>query len=197
MLPLLADWRPIAAALVVVVGACTLPNPEVRFPEITFGHVESIQLDVAGVEFVDRYAPPNAPPNVEHLFPVTPSAVARRWAADRLMAVGVTRLARVVLVNATVTETALQPSQGIKGLITTEQGERYDATIEVRIEIVDDRGAVEGQVRVVAERSRTVPENITLNQREQVWFELTEDVMRDLDSELQRTILRYLARYVR
>ncbi len=51
--------------------------------------------------------------------------------------------------------------------------------------------------RAVAERLRTVPENITLNQREQVWFELTEDVMRDLDAELQRTILRYLARFVR
>ena len=128
---------------------------------------------------------------------MTPAAVARRWAADRLVPLGVTRLARVVLVNAAVTESVLQPSKGLKGLMTTEQGERYVATIEVRVEIVDDRGTVEGEARAVAERSRTVPENITLNEREQVWFELTEDVMRDLDAELQRTILRYLARFVR
>ena len=154
-------------------------------------------LGRAEVEYVQAYAPPQTAPNVEHLFPVRLSTVARRWAGERIEATGVTRVARVTLVDAAVVETALVKKKGIEGAFTTDQSERYDGAVEMRIEIVDSRGAVEAQARAVANRSRTVPEDITLNERDQVWFEMTEAMMRDLDKELELTIRRHLARWVR
>ncbi len=191
-----AVLRCAAAVLLAALAACETPPP-VGYPEITFIHLPAIGLDVAEVEFVQEYLPPQAPPNVDHLFPVLPSAVARRWAADRVRAVGVSRRARIVLVNAAVTETPLEKTTGLTGVFTTDQAARYDATVEVRIEIIGGRGEALGHARAVARRSRTVPENITLNDRDKVWFDLTEALMRDLDKELELTIRRYLAKFVR
>jgi hypothetical protein len=184
-------------ALVVVLAACETTVPTQKFSDITFAHMPPIRLDVADIEYIQEYVPPQAPPNVEHLFPVQPAAVVRRWTADRLLATGVTRRLRVILVNAAVTENALETKGGVTGFLTNEQAVRYDETLEVRLEIVDDRGMQEGHARAVAQRSRTAPENITLNERDQLWFDLTEDLMKALDAELERVIRTYLARYVR
>ena len=187
------------AMVLAVAGlaACETPDPTPRYPEITFVHLTPINLAVSDVDYVQDYVPPGKPPNVEHLFPVRPTVVARRWAADRLLPVGSQDIAHVVLVNAAVTETPLETTGGIQGAFTTDQAARYDATIEMRVEIVNSLGETVGTASAVAKRSQTVPEGLTLVERDQVWFELTERVMRELDVELTATIKQYLARWVR
>ena len=185
------------AAVAVMVVACETGSVQPHYPMITFSHLAPVNLDVAAVEYVDQYVPPQDAPNVDHLFPVPPSTVARLWAHDRLLATGVTRRARVVLVAASVTETPLAKTKGLTGTFTIDQVARYDATAEMRVEIVTDAGVVEGRANAIATRSRTVPEDITLNQRDQIWFEMTEALMRDLDAELVKNIRLHLGRWVR
>ena len=48
-----------------------------------------------------------------------------------------------------------------------------------------------------AERSRSVPEDITLDAREKVWFSITESLANDLNAELDRAIPQFLAPYLR
>ncbi len=180
-----------------MVAACEASSVQPHYPMITFSHLVPVNLDVAVVEYVDQYVPPQDAPNVEHLFPVRPSTVARRWAQDRLLATGVTRRARVVLVTASVTETPLAKTKGLTGTFTIDQVARYDATAEMRVEIVTDAGVVEGRANAIATRSRTVPEDITLNQRDQIWFEMTEALMRDLDGQLINSMKLYLEIWIR
>ncbi len=179
-------------------SACATPDPMVRFPDITFSHLAPIKLDVGAVDYSQAYISPAKVPNVEHLFPQRPSVVARRWSDDRIEAVGaISRIARVTLINAAVVGSTLDTTEGLKGAFTIDQAARYDATVEILIEIVNSQGVVEGQASAMAQRSMTAPENITLNDRDQLWFELTEAVMRDLDREMEATIREYLAKYVR
>lgn len=192
--------RRFCVALVVALAAtaCQMPDSTTRFADITFSHLKPIVLDVGAIDYNQAYTPPGKVPNVDHLFPLRPSVVAQRWAADRLEAVGViSRIARVTLLNASVVGSALDITPGIKGVFTIDQAARYDATVEILIEIINSQGVIEGQVKVIAQRSRTAPENITLNDRDQLWFEMTEAVMRDLDRELEATIRKHLAKYVR
>ena len=180
-----------------MVAGCETTAVQPHYPIITFSHLAPVNLNVAAVEYVDQYVPPQDAPNVDHLFPVSPSTVARRWAQDRLLATGVTRRARVVLVTASVTETPLAKTKGLTGTFTIDQVARYDATAEMRVEIVTDAGVVEGKANAIATRSRTVPEDITLNQRDQIWFEMTAALMRALDGQLVQNIRLYLGRWVR
>ena len=89
--------------------------------------------------------------------------------------------------------------RGVDGVVfvADSQAARYDAKVKIRIEIINSLGETEGRVEAVAQRTRSVPEGITLVEREQIWFELTEQVMRELDVELERTIRQYLGNYIR
>lgn len=186
-----------AVVLSIAVAACETTVPDQQFSEITFTHIQPIRLDVADIEYVQEYVAPQKAPNVEHLFPVQPATAVRRWTQDRLLAAGVTRRVRVTLVDASVIGRGLETKKGISGFFTDDQAVRYEATIDARFEIFDDRGLAVGQARAVAQRSRTAPESITLNERTQLWFDLTEDLMKTLDAELDRVIRTYLAKYVR
>ncbi len=194
--------RLVSNALVVLaiagaVSACTVPPPEPVYPQLTYGHLGAIRLDVAAVEIVEVYVPPLTPPNVEHEFPIPPAAAARRWFEDRLEAVGAAGLALAVVREASVVEVPLKKTTGITGLVTKDQSERYDAKLVMEIEIrsaVGDRAAF---VRAVATRSRSVPEDITLNDREKVFFELTEALMNDINAQLLNQINQHLVKYLR
>ncbi|MFQ5939211.1 MAG: hypothetical protein ACE5KL_03960 [Alphaproteobacteria bacterium] len=186
----------LAGALAAALAACETPPPRPAFPELTWAHLAPFSLDVAEIAVTSDYAPPLAAPHVEHLFPTPPLGAAERWAGDRLRAAGGEGRASVTITDARVIETRLEGSGGLTGMFTTEQAERYDAAVEVVIEIRSDRGYLDGRVRARAERSLTVPEDLTLNEREQVWFELTEALMADLNAELEANIQEHFQRFL-
>jgi hypothetical protein len=80
-------------------------------------------------------------------------------------------------------------------MFRTEQSDRYDLHIAVKLELENPQsfGAVTAEVN----RSQTVAENMTLNQREAVWFQMTESAMRELDGKLEAAIRDKLAVFVR
>jgi hypothetical protein len=184
--------------LLVAVGAlsaCEAPPPRPAFPEIGFSHLPPIRLDVAEIEVVQAYTPQLTPPNVEHIFPQPPYEVAERWARQRLVAVGNYRRAVVTVRQASVAEKPLPRTQGIKGIFTTDQSERYEGRLVVTIEIKDvdgGGGTVTGEVG----RVTSVPEDVSLSAREKIWFEMTEKMMHDLDVQLEAGIKRTFFRYV-
>jgi len=144
----------------------------------------------------DEYKAPGIPPNVEHLFPVRPATAAMAWGRDRLVATGTGRTLRYIVRDATATETALKTKKGITGVFTDDQSERYELRITVELQIVGDDGRTEATVNAQAERSITVPEDSKLSEREQVWFKLTEDTMKELDAQLEKTIKSVFFQYV-
>ncbi len=186
-----------AALAALGLAGCESPVPRAQFPQLAYRHLPAFSLDVARIEVVDEYAAPGARPNVEHLFPIVPARVMERWAGDRLRAVGATRRAVFHIRTASVVETSLRRMGGVRGAFTTEQTERYDAVLDVMVEIVGGDGRREAVVESRAERSRTVPEDITLNDREKMWFELVESLMTDLNASLDRQIRANFGTYLR
>ncbi len=178
---------PFSVFLFGLVAACALDDPQNRFAEITYAHKPEIRLDVGEVRVEQAYLAPGKDPNVEHRFPVRPNDAAVRWAQDRLEAEGDRLVFRYIVREASAVETALATESGVTGLLTTDQSERYEARIVIDMEVLDGR-QVQGTARAEARRSVTVPEDISLREREAVWYKLTEDVMKDLDSQLEETI---------
>lgn len=191
--------RAVAVVLLAVfaLAGCETVVPQPRFPELSFSHLRPIRLDVARIEIVSEYRPSTAKPNVEHLFPVKPEAVVRRWAKDRLWPAGPAGVARMTIKRAGVVEVPLKRTSGLRGMLTTDQSERYDGVIEVEIRIFGAGGKQRGIVRSRAERSRSVAEDITLHERETVWFQMTEAMMNDLNSSLEKQIRSHLQAMLR
>lgn len=186
----------VALLLVLVLGGCSSTPPAPRYPELTYGHYGVIGLDVASIEFVSLYQPPKQPPHVEHLSPANPVSALERWSNDRLRAVGRDGFARVVVSNASIIETPLKTTGGVRGWFTTDQEARYDAVIEVEIQVRDATGVQRAFTRARAERSRTVREGASIAEREGVLFQLVEGTMTEINSELDRGVRQYLQRYL-
>lgn len=191
-------WLSGAASLTALAG-CATPPSRSRFPELTYAHLGKIRLDVSKIGIVSDYKSPFAPPNIEQDMPVVPEQAMRRWAADRLVATGTPgHTAQFIIQDAKVTDTKLPKTQGLRGVFTTDQSDRYDSSFAARIVVVPDPGNFgNGQASASATRAQTVAEGITVNEREKVWFDLVEATMNDLNAELERQIQAHLGLFLR
>jgi hypothetical protein len=192
--------RPLAQLILILVSfslaACATPPPARNLDTISYSERPPIRLDVREIEIQRAYQPPNAAPNVDHLFPVPPAAGAQLWAADRLKAAGLLRRARFIVREAPVIEIPLALSGGLTGTFTIEQSERYEARLVAELQILAEDGRVEASVTVEVSHHRTVPENLTLNERVQVWHEMTQTLLDAMDRRLDATIKEALYTYL-
>jgi len=178
----------VLGAVVVVVAGCSSPPPHPTFPDIRFTGEAPIRLDVATLDVRDEYQPPMRAPNVDHLFPVTPARAAENWARDRLKPTGKAGRVVFILRNASVIETALPKTGGISGAFTTQAAERYDLTLQATVQIVDAQGLPVRTANVQAQRSQSVLENITPNDRDRTWYDMTKAAMADFDTQMENEI---------
>jgi hypothetical protein len=181
----------LAAALVLAAAGCSsAPPPPPKFADIHFLALPPFRLNVSQIQVDARFHPTFQEPNVEHEFPVPPQRALENWSHDRLQAVGLTSgyVARFTILDASVRESNLPKKDGLTAVFTTQQAERYDGHVSVQLQIINPQGVAERTASAEAAVSRSVPEGITLNDRDKVWYEMTRDLMADLDRQMQRQI---------
>lgn len=184
-------------AVVFLLTGCATEVQKPGFSQISFAHLQPISLNVARIEVENRYVSSATRPNVEHEFPVSPAAVASNWGRDRLRAVGQSGVARVVVRRASVVEVPLKRTTGVTGAFTRDQSERYDAIIDMMVELRDTDGNVRVTAESTAKRSRSVSENVSLIEREKIWFEMTETMMSDLNTALENQVRIHMKEWIR
>jgi hypothetical protein len=187
-----------AALPAAALAACADAPKALQLPPLTYAGLGRFTFEAERIEIAQDYQPPLAPPNVEHLFAQRPSDVMRQWANDRLAVTGRgDYFVRFVIVDARVTETELPRSTGVRATFTNEQAQRYDGRIEAAVEVRQIRGNFrDGFATAAATRTRSVAENISLNDRERVWYEMVEQMMQDVNAELDRQIRANMQRFM-
>lgn len=186
-------------AATLALGACQTAAPEIqKLPEISFAHKQPINLNIAELRIDPQYQPPGRKPNVEHLMPVSPEGAAVRWAQDRLRPMGAagSGAARMIISDARVVEVPLPVEKGLTGLFKEEQAERYEGFLDISIQILDERSLPIADVVARASRTRSVPQGISLNERDRVLHQLVEDMITDIDNQMDGLIRTYMARWV-
>ncbi len=168
--------------------ACNTPVSLPVYPDITFQHKSPLRLDVSRIEVVESAATgavelPQR--DIRASLPVSPLAAMSNWASDRLVAAGGPGVARVSIIENKFVETPLDLTTGVQGIFTTDQSERYEGLMTVKIEILGDPMR-SGFVQARAASKRTVPEDYTLNQREQTLYDMVASMTRALDERLEQ-----------
>ncbi|WP_029008570.1 hypothetical protein [Azospirillum halopraeferens] len=183
------------AAAATALAACqsTPPRPAAR--PIDFSHYSPIVLNAATVGFVDSHRPSAGAVHVEDRMATPPAEVVRRWAAERLQSAGPAGQVRVVVKDAGIVEVPLARTEGIRGLFTVDQAQRYDGRLEVEVhgDLPGATAVFRGFTRAVATQSTTVPENVSLADREAALQELTRRLAEDINARLDAGIRRDLA----
>ena len=157
-----------------------------------------MQVNVASIKITDNYQPPLRRPNVDQDFPVAPDSAVRRWVAARLKATGSSGVLEVIINDASAKETPLPTTKGVKGLFTDDQDARYDARISVTYRLFTGAQAISdasGDVNVT--RSHTINEKATVYQRQELFQQMTQDMMNDYDRESTARLRQYFGKYLK
>lgn len=184
------------ALIVLVVAACSSTVSREPIPALTFGHLPPLNVLVGQIEVVDEYQSPLREPNVEHSFPTPPAAAFRNWVADRVRAVGTNGTLRVTVKDASAFRVPLPRTEGIEGLFTTDQVERIDAVVDVALEIIDNGGLTEASVTARTQRSRSMPEGLSLDERDKFYQEISEALVNDLNVTIEQNMRQNLSNYL-
>ncbi len=197
-LPHFGVLRLLLVAAVAGLTACASePPPQRAFAELRFTNQAPLVFGAQGPEVINRFQAPMADPHVEHLMPLSPEKAIRTWANDRLQATGVgTNTLRVIINNASVTETPLDTKGGVSGFFTDQQEMRYDARADVAVQVVDPQGRVRAEAISNVYRSRTLNEKASLAERERMWFQLVERLMQDLDTQLSTGLRQHFREFL-
>lgn len=187
----------LAAVLMIELAGCASSPPPPSFATITYLERQPIALDVANIEVRQDYRPPLTPPNVEHRFPVSLSETVARWAQDRLRPVGSAGTATFIVTDASVVEEPLPTRKGLTGLLTTDQEARLRGRVAARLEVSQGGGLATGFVEANAVRTQTIPEGITLAERDRVFYRMEEALAKDLDRELEAAVREKLGQFLR
>lgn len=182
--------------IALLLAGCAATTEPGRFSDITFKHLTPINLDVAQIRYEPRYQPSIAPPHVGHDFPTPPVTAMENWIRDRLRAVGKSGEVRVTIREASATENKLKTEGGVKGAFKTDQAWRYDVAVEMTVKAVEPNRRLKADARARATHKRTVPEDINLNEREAVWFQIMEQTMKTFDRTLDAQIRKNLSAFV-
>ena len=183
------------AALLLAFGCAPAPQP-LNYPPISFASRTPITLDVVDIDVVSEYKPTMQPPYVEHLFPVTPVSALQQWAGDRLRAAGTDKRLQVIIKDASVKEEKLPITKGVKGAFTKDQAAQYTGNIVIELRIYGDKPLSLANTEVHSTRSKTLPEGASVAQRDQLFYDLTKQMMNDVNAELEKNIQQYFSNYI-
>ncbi len=183
------------AALALSACQSTPPRPATRPAD--FSSFGPIVLNAGSVDVVEgvRAAGGN---NVEQRSPVTPAEAVRRWASERLQAAGGPGRVRVIIRDASIIEVPLPKTGGVQGYFTNQQAQRYDGRLDVEITgEIPGEAFFRGRTQATETYSITVPENISLADREATFLQITNRLIQGLNARLDAGIRKDLAPMVR
>ena len=170
--------------LAAVIAGCGGVNPPTsRLPELSFRGAPPFRLNIARIEVVNKYTAPAGAPHIEYDMPVSPEQAVKRWVEDRLQPVGRSGTLRVVINEASATETPLKTDQGLTGVFKKEQAARVDMSVNVVLQMLDERQFVIADVSGDAMRSSTEPEGQKLNERDRFLYDMVADLIKGMDAK--------------
>ncbi|HEX2581703.1 MAG TPA: hypothetical protein VHL08_06980 [Dongiaceae bacterium] len=178
----------LAILLGILPAACHTPPARETFPELTYSHLPPIGINVAHINIIDMHPRTSESSHIEGQFPRVPAEVMQRWAMDRLRATGQYGFGTFTILRAEAVDVPLSRTEGVQGWFTKDQSDRYDLTLVAKLEVNNPAIGHSAAATAQVTRSQTVAEDATLNDREAVWFHMTEDAMKALDQEMTRQI---------
>jgi hypothetical protein len=181
---------------VLLSGCQQAPNAYTPAPfAFEINHIAPLMVNVHEIRVVDEYQPRLSKPNVEHEFPVAPAIAVKKWVNQRLQpnpAISANSVLEVVITDASVKETPLPKTKGVKGVFTDDQDARYDARIAVTFRTYMGAQAMSSTSGdVIVTRSRSINERATVYEREAIYHNMLREMMATFDSEAQLRLRQY------
>ena len=95
-------------------------------------------------------------------------------------------------------EVPLPKTEGIKGIFTDDQDARYDARMSITMRLYNGENAMSvASADVVVERSRSIHEKATIDERERMFDMMTREMIATFDQQATARLRQYFNKYLR
>lgn len=176
-----------AAACATTSGTGPTTQPDLPPPPLVFDHLTPLRLDVAEVRAEQRWQPPGRAPNVDHLAPTPPVEALTRMMRERVFAGGGTGVATFIIQDAAITSSVV-PS----GSMFASDGERFDGSIMVRLEVRGGDPEKSGFATAQVRRSVTLGSRPDAAERRRQLDLLVRQMLADMNVEFEYQVRRSL-----
>lgn len=209
-----ASGAALAVLTLLLAGACTGTGDEGVRSDAELAEAERIErgtepppapvlpqfnLAVAEIQIVPAYAPgPGA--TAEQSVPFAPKAALETWAKTHVQAKGREGQAWIVIRNASISARTVPPrTANWRDWFRRQPVERYDAVLELELQIKDDAGRTRAQTVARATHSRFLMDDYRDYQRERTTQlqALTDEVIAAALKRLDAEVRTNMARWVR
>jgi hypothetical protein len=182
----------ILCTLILMLTNCGTQNKLPRYPEISFNSKQAYSLNVGQIDIVNNNIA-NKGNHVEDIFPLPPYQALNRWVGDRFIAKGAgDKSLKVIVKDASVIETHLPKTPGFKGAFTDDQTALYKAAIEVKFEYFEkDQQFPKAEMEIKVNRSKSISKNMTINDRNDLFYQLIKEIIHDFDDEFEKNYPSY------
>ena len=157
-------------------------------PDMTFAHLQPLNLNVADVEINNNYDPNLNDRDMSIDLPVSPDIAVKRYAESRFEAVGTRGKFIFTIENANTGYELIEPEGSLKQWMGVDRSEKFDVSVIVRFFYID--GLMNESPHSVMEfkRSITIPYSYSLARKEHEQFKFIEVMTKDIDEAITQTI---------
>lgn len=131
--------------------------------------------------------------HVEQNYDYTPTDLAAAWARDRLSLAGSSGKLTMRVLEASVVETPLEVTPGLRGRFTNDQNRQLTARLSVELLLQDQPFGMPARASATATASRTFSEKEVGAAERPGYFLLLEDLAKNFDAALSPQVRTYLA----
>lgn len=168
-------------------AACTTPsvNNANAPARILAEFGQPFYVNAANVVVQSSYDPSENPKDISSSFPTPPDTALKRYAETRFKAAGGAGTFKFVIEDASVYREELESQNSAARWVGVDNRDRYTAVIKVVLYREGDNfggapGAMQNEIR--AERTLTIPSNLSLNARDERFDDFLLQMLRDLDT---------------
>jgi hypothetical protein len=177
-------------ALLFSLAACAENQPPPVKPEADTS--AKINLDVLSVTVIDHSTPPEAnSAYASNNFQPTIANALRSWAMEKIVAVGSTGEAVIMIRDASLKSENLSHGDH---MFTREQASKYIGRAEIEMSVKGREGS--GHVVAEAGQFETLPENPSTRERQNAYTKILNRLSRDIAAKLRANIYDHLGTFV-
>ena len=157
---------------------------------MAFENYPIISIDAANIEVRNDYRMPMFEPNVEHLFPIPLYIAVKGLIDNSLLALGDKKILKVIIDEASVVSEPVPIDISFWGNFKKEPVEILKAKVSLRFELVAEEAPdiILGYANIISKRNKTLMEDMSNAARDRAYYDLTEELLADINKGMQDVV---------
>lgn len=157
-------------------------------PDLTFEHIAPLPVNVQDIEIVNSYDPAKDSKDISSTFPTPPDIAMERYAENRLKAKGQGGTLRFIIENSYIHRRYIEADSVVSKWMRLDGKDRYDVTMDITLYVIYPDGRRGPRSVLKMERYISIPESVSLAERELEQLRFIELLAEDIDRAITQSL---------